>query len=171
VGARAVTGATPLELNEAEQRNILEAQSWALGRRHSDVLSERFVRELHRRMFCDVWRWAGQYVAKPSIPEELRKVLDDADAWVFHQSYSWVELGARFHHRLVRVNAFPNGNRRHARLMTDVLLEAHGQPLFTWGAALSQGLRSAGQARTAYIQALKDADGESYEALVEFVRK
>jgi fido (protein-threonine AMPylation protein) len=48
------------ELNEAEQENISRAQDWALNRRR-DPLSEKFVKDLHRRMFGDVWRWAGRF--------------------------------------------------------------------------------------------------------------
>jgi len=37
------------ELNEAEQANILEAEEWAFARKR-DVLDERFLRDLHKRM-------------------------------------------------------------------------------------------------------------------------
>ncbi len=46
------------ELNELEQQNILEADGWVFLRRRNPV-DEPFGRNLHKRMFCDVWRWAG----------------------------------------------------------------------------------------------------------------
>lgn len=48
------------ELNEAEQANILEAQEWAFKRKRN-VLNEKFLNDLHKRMYGNVWRWAGKY--------------------------------------------------------------------------------------------------------------
>ena len=98
-------------------------------------------------------------------------MLKDVAFWIENQTYPWIELGTRFHHRLVCVHPFPNGNGRHARLMTDLLLEAHGQPAFSWGASLSSGLDAAGAARTEYISALKAADAKRYDPLIAFVQK
>jgi Fic-DOC domain mobile mystery protein B len=167
------------ELNEVEQRNILEARAWAIGRRHKSLLSDAFIQELHRRMFGDVWRWAGEYrqsdksigVPKEYVREEVQKLIRDVEYWIANETYPWVELGVRFHHRLVVVHPFANGNGRHARFMTDLLLEAHHQPEFRWGASLSSGLDGAGPARSQYIEALREADGKKYEALIAFVRK
>jgi fido (protein-threonine AMPylation protein) len=47
------------ELNEAEQINIGVALRWADARTR-DILDRDFLSELHRRMFGDVWHWAGQ---------------------------------------------------------------------------------------------------------------
>ncbi len=73
----------------------------------------------------------------------------------------------RFHHQLVSVHPFPNGNGRHARLMTDLLLREVGGEAFTWG---SRDLAAQGQARSGYIAALRDADGGNYARLRAFVR-
>ena len=48
------------ELNEAEQANILEADAWASSRARN-VLDPRFLNTLHKRMYGNVWRWAGTY--------------------------------------------------------------------------------------------------------------
>ncbi|MFN0064453.1 MAG: mobile mystery protein B [Myxococcaceae bacterium] len=162
--------ATQGELNEVEQRNILRARAWAIGRAHRDLLSEAFLRNLHRRMFEDVWRWAGQYrttdksigVHPEHIREELQKLFANVAHWIQHHTYPWVELAVRFHHKLVSIHPFVNGNGRHSRLMTDLLLEAHRQPAFTWGESL---------ARAHYIEALKAADERRYAPLIAFVQK
>jgi len=128
------------ELNEAEQSNILEAEEWAFNRKR-DVLSERFLNDLHKRMFGHVWKWAGQYrrirknigIDTYKIPMELRNLLDDVRFWIENGTYEPDEIAARFHHRLVWIHMFPNGNGRHARTAADLLLVALGQPRFTWG--------------------------------------
>jgi len=117
------------ELNEAEQENIARAQDWALNRRR-DLLNEKFVRGLHRRMLGDVWKWAGKFrtsernlgIAFYEIPVALRHLLDDTKAWIEYKTYPPDEIAVRFHHRLVQIHPFPNGNGRHARLMADLLV-------------------------------------------------
>jgi Fic-DOC domain mobile mystery protein B len=166
--------ATQGELDAFEQANIADAEGWALRRKHKDVLSEPFVRALHRRMLAQVWRWAGSYrtsdknigVPWQQIPTQVRQLCDDASYWVSHPAYGWDELGTRFHHRLVAIHPFPNGNGRHARLMTEVLLRSNGQALFSWGRASVDPT----QVRARYIAALRAADGGEYGALIAFVR-
>jgi fido (protein-threonine AMPylation protein) len=63
----------------------------------------------------------------------MKLLLDDTKYWIENDTYPWKELAARFHHRLVQIHAFPNGNGRHARLMTEILLQQHDQPTTTWG--------------------------------------
>ena len=150
------------ELNEAEQANILEAWQWASARRRN-VLDERFLRNLHQKMFGQVWRWAGQFrrtarnigVDAYRIPAELRQLLGDCRFWIEHQSYEADEIAVRFHHRLVQIHAFPNGDGRHARMATDLLLVSIGRPGFSWGRA---NLIDAGQTRRQYIKALRRPD-------------
>lgn len=171
--------ATQGELDEAEAANIREARLWALGRKHRNCLSDDFLRKLHKRMFGGVWRWAGKYrttgknlgVEARLIGEEIRKLCDDTRYWIDHTTYGWDELGARFHHRLVSIHPFPNGNGRHARLMTDVLMKTNGQPEFSWGApagAASTG--RAGDVRQRYLDALRAADRHDLAPLIAFVR-
>ena len=150
------------ELNEAEQANILEAQEWAAGRKRN-VLDERFLNNLHKRMFGNVWRWAGQYrrtgknvgVDAYRIPLELRQLIDDCQYWIEHETYAPDEISARFHHRLVWIHPYPNGNGRHARLATDLLLRTLGREPFSWGSA---NLVDPGQTRAQYVAALRAAD-------------
>lgn len=162
------------ELNQAEQENILAAEEWAFARKR-DVLSDQALKSLHKRMFGRVWRWAGVFrqternigVAPHQIAVELRQLLDDCRYWVGHDTYPVDEIAARFHHRLVWIHPFPNGNGRHARLATDLLLASLGQPRFSWGRA---NLVDAGQTRQAYVAALRAADAKDIRPLLGFVR-
>jgi Fic-DOC domain mobile mystery protein B len=162
------------ELNEAEQANILEAQEWAFKRKRN-VLNEKFLNDLHKRMYGNVWRWAGKYrrtgknigVDAYRIPTELRQLIEDCTFWVENKTYEPDELAARFHHKLVWVHAYPNGNGRHARLATDLLLMSLGLEPFTWG---SVNLVDPSETRRRYIDALRDADNHNIEPLLAFVR-
>jgi Fic-DOC domain mobile mystery protein B len=129
-------------------------------------------------MFKSVWKWAGLYrrtgknigVPAERIPEELLKLCHDTEYWITNTTYSWDELGARFHHRLVWIHAFANGNGRHARLMTDVLLTVHQQEPFTWGAKRVTRGNGPSQVRVDYITALREADKKKFEKLIQFVK-
>ena len=163
------------ELNEAEQENIMRAEEWALRRRLRDLLGEAFVKNLHRRMFGDVWRWAGKFRTSSRnigidhwlIPMELRQLLDDTKAWIEFVTCPADEIAVRFHHRLVLIHPFPNGNGRHARLMADLLVMQLGSERFSWG---RESLRGPGAARTRYIEALRAADNHDIALLLAFVR-
>ena len=162
------------ELNEAEQENIARGQDWALTRRR-DLLSEKFVTDLHKQMLGDVWRWAGRFrrternlgIPFYEIPLALRQLLADTKAWIQYESYPPHEIAVRFHHRLVQIHPFPNGNGRHARLMADLLVMRLGGERFSWGSA---NLQSAGDVRARYIEALKAADDHDIRPLLAFAR-
>ena len=140
------------ELNEAEQTNILEAEEWAFTRKR-DVLDEGFLKGLHKRMFGRVWRWAGQFrqternigVDAYRVQMDLRQLLNDCRYWIENDTYPADEIAARFHHRLVLIHPFPNGNGRHARLATDLLLTRLGHPRFSWGRLISLTLARRGK--------------------------
>ncbi len=162
------------ELNEAEQENIMAAEEWAFARRRN-VLDEQFLTKLHQQMFGRVWRWAGQFrrtarnigVDAYRIPIELRQLLDDCRFCIDSETYEPDEIAVRFHHRLVQIHPFPNGNGRHSRTATDLLLVSLSRPRFTWGRT---SLVDAGQTRQQYIVALRSADGHDYGPLRDFVR-
>ena len=162
------------ELNELEQQNIAKADRWAFSRRHV-VTRDRFLKSLHRRMFDRVWRWAGTYRTternlgvKPfEIEPALRQALDDTRYWIEHKSFPPDEIAVRYHHRLVSVHPFPNGNGRWSRLVADVLVTQLGSARFTWGGA---NLRAAGDARKRYVEALHAADKHDLEPLIRFAR-
>jgi Fic-DOC domain mobile mystery protein B len=162
------------ELNVAEQDNIFRGQNWAYARKR-DLLSEKFVKDLHRRMFGDVWRWAGTYrmsernigISFWEIPVAVGQLLADSKAWLEFKSYERDEIAVRFHHRLVQIHPFPNGNGRHSRLMADLLVMQLGRVRFTWG---REGLQDAGVMRRAYISALQAADRHDIAPLLSFAR-
>lgn len=171
---------TRQELNELEEENIQGGAEWALeravaGRRRIDVLTEEFLYELHRRMFGAVWEWAGQFrttdknlgVDKFVIRAEVRKLVEDGRYWRDNGTYGADELAVRFHHRLVTIHPFPNGNGRHARLMADLVVQQAGQRPFTWGGA---SLVETSALRRAYINALREADRGVLAPLLDFAR-
>jgi Fic-DOC domain mobile mystery protein B len=168
---------TQSELNELERENILEATRWALGRSTHDCLNISFCMSLHKRMFSDVWKWAGQVrlsdknigVPKEQIFTKLKILFDDTDYWIRSGSYSFIEIAARFHHRLVSIHTFPNGNGRHARLMTEVIQLVNNQTIFTWGN--SDFYDSESTARKDYLAALRAADEGNYSHLIAFVQR
>ena len=167
---------TKAELDRWEQDNINEALAWIEKRKPKDILNESFIKSLHRRMFCNVWKWAGKFrqsdksigVPWHRISIDLKLLCDDAKYWIEHQTFSEDEIAARFHHRLVFIHLFPNGNGRHARLIADILLEyVFNKPPFTWGKA---DLIKSGEDRKKYIESLIAADRKDYGLLLEFVR-
>ena len=162
------------ELNEAEQASIAEAQGWAFARRRN-VLDEKFLDRLHKRMYGSVWRWAGERrtsgtnigVDPYRIGAELRQLIDDCRYWMRNETYEPDEIAARFHHKLVWIHCYSNGNGRHARLATDLLLKEMGRKPFSWGAGEPI---DEGEARMRYIAALRSADRHDIGPLLEFVR-
>ena len=162
------------ELNEAEQANILDAEEWAFARKR-DLLEEKFLNNLHKRMYGNVWRWAGRCrtsgknigIDAYRIPTELRQLLDDCRYWIENGTYEPDEIAVRFHHRIVSIHCYPNGNGRHARLAADLLLKSMGQERFSWG---GQNLVDVGETRERYIAALQAADEHDIGPPLEFVR-
>ena len=166
------------ELNEAERENIVKGVAWARRLRKGkaeDLLATDFICKLHKHMFEDVWAWAGKYrqternigIESHRIPVEVRALVDDVRYWLAHQTYSPDEIAIRFHHRLVAIHPFPNGNGRLTRLIADLLIERLGRPVFTWGGGR---LGDVGALRAAYIAALKKADNNVIEDLLAFAR-
>jgi Fic-DOC domain mobile mystery protein B len=164
------------EVNEYEEANILEAVEWLFARRRGDPLDDRFIHAVHTRMFDHTWEWAGQArrsdknlgVPWTEIAARLRQMLDDVRAQIQYRAYAPVEIAARYHHRLVSVHVFPNGNGRHARIMSDLLLFQLAGQRFEWGRG---SLTAASDLRTRYIATLQAADGGDYGPLLRFLEK
>lgn len=164
------------ELNEWEQANIADAYEWTSSRGpRPPLLSDAYLRRLHEKMFDKTWRWAGNYrtternigIPPWQIAEQVRILCDNTRHQLDHAAIDPDRLAAEFHHRLVEIHPFPNGNGRHARLMTDVLLRFLGHEPFSWGGANPE---SAGAVRQRYLEALRAADGGDIEPLVRFAR-
>lgn len=165
------------QLNEAEQLNVAAAALWAHSRHRLDILNLSFARSLHKHMFNDVWRWAGDFSSRDTniggveahaIPVRLSQLFDDARHWIDEQVFQPDEIACRIHHGLTVVHAFPNGNGRHARLMADVLLKNLGEEPFTWGSGAD--LIKAGDVRDRYLTALRKADNHDLGPLLGFAR-
>lgn len=167
------------ELNAWEQANILKAEAWAFSRRRhislADILTRDFVLDLHGRMFDETWTWAGKFRRSDknigesweTILPALQNLLDDARYWIENETYLPDEILARFHHGLVSIHPFSNGNGRHARLMADVLAWNIGLKRPTWGLGDSS---IAGNTRVSYLSALKQADRGNMGPLIAFMR-
>jgi Fic-DOC domain mobile mystery protein B len=170
--------ATRGELDEFEQQNIEDAIQWSLTRKFKSeqILSETFILALHKRMYKNVWRWAGEYrktnknigVDKLEIPVALRSLIDDASYWLENNVYEPDEFALRFKHRLVSIHCFPNGNGRHSRMIADIIIEKIYQlPVFSWG---SKSLADENDSRKKYLIAIRKADKGDLELLLKFAR-
>jgi Fic-DOC domain mobile mystery protein B len=163
------------ELNAMEQAGTADAERWAFSRKR-DVLDEDFLRQLHRRMFGDVWSWAGEFreteknigdVPVWRVPTDVRQLIGDVRAQIEHEVYPPDEIAVRFHNRLTWIHPFPNGNGRLARLAADLLAVQLDRERFTWG---HNDLGPASEVRQRYIDAQKSADGHVIGPLLEFAR-
>lgn len=172
------TIATRGELDEFEQKNIEQAIQWTLGRsfKPEQIFTEEFICMLHKRMYADVWIWAGHFrksnknigVDKWQITTALKYLLDDAKYWYEKNIYPPDEMAVRFKHRLVSIHCFSNGNGRHSRLLGDIIIEKiYDKPLFSWG---TTNLYSEGDVRATYLKAVKAADKGDYSLLMSFAR-
>ncbi len=162
---------TQAELNTAEQESILSESKWIYEKNHKDVLSDKFFKTLHKKMFKNVWKWAGQYrksgksigVMWDQVPVEIKKLCDDTKYWIDNKTLNWDETAARFHHRVVWIHPFPNGNGRFGRIITDLLMKEYKQEQFSWGQTLSQNMNDfaiESQLRNEYISSLRDRSAD-----------
>ena len=167
--------ATRGDLFDAEQRNISIAVLRLRPPAPSRLLDDKYLRDLHRAMFRDVWTWAGSYRTTQTnigadpreIATAVRLLVGDARAWEEYGTYPPAELAVRFHHRLVAVHPFPNGNGRHGRIAANYLIEGLGGTPFSWGASLDV---ETDELRRAYQEALRQADAGEISDLVAFAR-
>ena len=166
------------ELDEFEQYNIEKAIQWTLGKKWNSgyILTEEFVKGLHRKMFNEVWSWAGKFrktnknigVDKHQIGISLKQLIDDSKYWIEKKSYSDDEIAIQFKHRIVKIHCFANGNGRHSRLIADIIVShIFGKQIFTWSSA---NLNRKGEVRSKYLEAIKAADNGDIKPLVLFAR-
>ena len=177
-GLTILTISTVAELNEFEQKNIEQAIVWFLSRsfKIGNVLTEEFIRNVHVRMYGEVWKWAGEFrktnknigVDKWEISMALKGLLEDTKYWISNEVFAPDEIAIRFKHRLVSIHCFPNGNGRHSRLLADLLAyKIFRQPLFSWGAS---NLSIQSETRENYLKAIRAADREDIRLLIKFAR-
>jgi Fic-DOC domain mobile mystery protein B len=172
------TIATREELDEFEQQNIEDALQWVLtsSMKLETVLTEKFIRNIHKRMFGSVWKWAGDYrktdknlgIDKWQIPVELKKLCGDTLFWIENETYPPEEIAIRFKHKIVCIHCFPNGNGRHSRMMADIIIDKiFKRELFTWGTG---ELTNQSDSRSRYLKAVRAADKNEFDLLLGFAR-
>lgn len=177
-GLLAKTISTHGELDELEQANIERAMLWVKGKNFNkeEVLSEAFIKKLHKKMFGEVWGWAGSFrrseknigVRWVMIGIELKKLLDNTLFLINNEVLSADEIAVDFKHKLVNIHCFPNGNGRHSRMMADIIIEKiYEESVFSWN---SSNMVKADETRKNYIAAIREADGGDIGPLIEFAR-
>ena len=165
-------------MDEFEQLNIEKAVEWTIhtNLKPEKILTEKFIKDLHKKMYGDVWKWAGEFrksdknigIKWTQIGVELKNLIDDTKYWIENKTYSPEEIAIRFKHRIVAIHCFPNGNGRHSRMMADIIMESiFGEEIFTWH---ESNMVKADETRKNYIKALREADNGNINPLIEFAR-
>ena len=168
------------QLDEVEQNNIEDAYQWLLSKKLDTIeqlISPEFQDELHKKMLGKVWKWAGKIRRKETnigvnpfqIEIARKQLIDDLIFWYNNKIFDPIEMAIRFHHRLVQIHCYPNGNGRHTRIMADLILEK----IFSLAPINWKGdnFVNISKFRTKYIAALREADNGNYESLLECVEK
>lgn len=164
------------ELDEFEQLNIEKAIEWSIhaNLKPDKILTEKFIKDLHKKMFGDVWKWAGKFrktnknigVDWTQIGIELKTLIDDTKYWIENKTFLPEEIAIRFKHRIVAIHCFPNGNGRHSRIMADTIIESiFGKEIFSWH---KSNMVKANETRKEYIKALRLADKGNIDPLIKF---
>ena len=177
-GLKIKTITTQGDLDEFEQLNIEKAVEWTIhaNLKPNKILTEKFVKDLHKRMYGDVWKWAGEFrrteknIGIPwiQIGVELKNLLDDTKYWIDKNTYSPEEIAVRFKHRIVSIHCFPNGNGRHSRMIADIIMESiFKKEIFTWH---QSNMVKADETRKEYMKSLKEADNGNINPLIEFAK-
>ena len=166
------------ELDEFEQLNIEKAVEWTIRAKLKleNILTEKFIKDLHKRMYGDVWKWAGEFRQTEKnigfswiqISIELKNLLDDTKFWIENKTFQPEEIAIRFKHRIVSIHCFPNGNGRHSRMMADIIMESiFGKEIFSWH---QSNMVKANETRKEYIKALRKADNGNVAPLIKFAK-
>ncbi|MBC7606164.1 MAG: mobile mystery protein B [Burkholderiales bacterium] len=166
------------ELDEYEQLNIEKAIQWIMRQKlkKETILTEEFIKALHKRMLGEVWSWAGEFrrseknigVSWIKIGMELKVLLDDTLYWINNETYHPDEIAIRFKHRIVNIHCFANGNGRHSRIMADIIIESvFGYPVFSWN---HSNMVKADETRKSYITAIRGGDKGDIKPLMAFAR-
>ncbi len=177
-GLRIKSITTQGELDEFEQLNIEKAVEWTIhaNLKPEKILTEKFVKDLHKKMYGDVWKWAGEFrrseknigIRWTQIGIELKNLLDDTKYWIENNTFSPEEISIKFKHRIVSIHCFPNGNGRHSRMLADIIMESiFGREPFTWH---QSNMVKANETRKQYIDALRKADNGNIKPLIKFAK-
>jgi len=177
-GLRIKSITTQRELDEFEQLNIEKAVEWTIhtNLNPEKILTEKFIKSLHKRMYGDVWKWGGEFrktnknigIKWTQIGIKLKNLIDDTKYWIENKTYLPEEIAIRFKHRIVAIHCFANGNGRHSRMMADIIIESiFGKEIFSWHKST---MVKADETRKAYVKALKEADNGNIHPLIKFAK-
>jgi len=177
-GLKIKTITTQNELDEFEQLNIEKAVEWSIhaNLKPEKILTEKFIKDLHKKMYGDVWKWAGEFrkteknigIKWIRIGVALKNLIEDTKYWLENKTYSSEEIAIRFKHRIVSIHCFPNGNGRHSRMMADIIMESiFEKEIFTWH---KSNMVKTDETRKKYIEALREADNGNIIPLIEFAQ-
>lgn len=91
-----------------------------------ELLTEHLIRDLHTRLYGDIWQWAGRFrsrdmnigVSFAHIAVELRMAFDSIlYRWEHTADWTARELGIAAHAETVRIHPFTDGNGRTTRML------------------------------------------------------
>jgi Fic-DOC domain mobile mystery protein B len=141
------------------------------------IFTIEFLKKLHKKLFGDVWLWAGKFRLKEvnlsntrpyDVGPNLKMLFEDVKVWIKAKNIDWDEIAAEFHHRLVRIHPFPNGNGRTTRIFIEFFQKRNGQEITSWMASLKNSPKGR---REKYIQSLRKADKGDYSELIKFMKE
>jgi len=169
---------TRAELNRAEAENIRKVVVKYLAAKpslRSAPFTLTWVKRLHKQMFGDVWKWAGDFRQENlnlgcdwhQIQMQIQALLDDLVFWQ-ERGDALLEQAARLHHRAVWIHPFSNGNGRWARMLANIWLKRHGQAIIEWP---EETIGSTSVIRDEYLAAIRAADAGDERSLIELHRR
>jgi len=161
-------------LNEhLEARNHPKAIEYIESLTERDHLSEADVLEVHKIVFSGVLENAGNYRDAQVYVEgsgylpppafEVPGLMKELFEWLEKnpQELRPIEIAGVFHHKLVSIHPFDDGNGRVARLLMNLLLIRHGYP-FTVIKRVD---------RRRYYDTLRKADHGELKPFVNFIAR
>jgi len=159
-------------LETRDQYAALEYLYDLVDRHKQNTISEKLIRSIHQIVVQETEKeQAGKYRdanvfimgAKHTPPDafEISRLMNNLIIWLKqnNKKISTVELAALFHHKLVQIHPFLDGNGRTARLIMNLILMKDAYPLTI---ILKND-------RKKYYGVLAKADAGDYTPLVNFI--
>ncbi|WP_176737113.1 mobile mystery protein B [Oligoflexus tunisiensis] len=171
-GLKIKTIQTVGELDEHEEANIARGINW-LSTQRKDPRESMFWIRLHKKLFEDVWTWAGKirdheldnvgFIKPYQIRTELFLLESNLKTWTDHQSFPPRTIAARFHERLETIHPFANGNGRFGRIIVEHFCRTTNAEIPLWGRCQTG---DPGRGRKTYIDALETARWQKNHSLL-----
>jgi fido (protein-threonine AMPylation protein) len=157
------------DLEQAIQEDVTEAllTDVLTGAKTLDgLLDDTFLRELHQRLYSDIWTWAGAFrrhelnigVDPWQITVQLRDSMENI-RYRWRNTHDWDprQLGVAAHAETVRIHPFTDGNGRSTRLFADLVFVAAQLAVAPRGTQLERYDWQIDKAK--YISLLRQYDG------------